>query len=388
METAVIDFLFSALAQLAAQYPDAAWLAVALSAVMTVCGLCAVATVWMPVPKETAGPYAAVYRWAQRLCRAFRAEPGRGGGRQIRNRAGRSQSRDGEVMRGPSYPPSGSPGGKARGWRQSRSWRVPAAGRLMALLCALLPGACGCAQWTGLALAGRHRSGRPGTSGLHVPGLRIGVGHAQPRSQIHWRGLYRNRPRFRASRLLGRRGGFRAFWPIHRTRPCLLRGRSRSRLSLAWRALRRGCRSYGEPSPRRAPVPAGKGWAWRGKRARRPRIRGGGRIPCPVPAGGGYGSRVWRRRGERRREHPACPQIGEVKAELSGLKAEVAGTNQRLDDIVITQLKDHGKRLAMQDIRISSLEQAENRRAGGISALAAIATVAGSVGALLMKVFG
>ncbi|WP_370791403.1 hypothetical protein [Bilophila wadsworthia] len=81
-------------------------------------------------------------------------------------------------------------------------------------------------------------------------------------------------------------------------------------------------------------------------------------------------------------------EIGEVKAELSGLKAEVAGTNQRLDDIVITQLKDHGKRLAMQDIRISSLEQAENRRAGGISALAAIATVAGSVGALLMKVFG
>ena len=51
-------------------------------------------------------------------------------------------------------------------------------------------------------------------------------------------------------------------------------------------------------------------------------------------------------------------EIGEVKAELSGLKAEVAGTNQRLDDIVITQLKDHGKRLAMQDIRISSLEQA------------------------------
>ena len=34
-------------------------------------------------------------------------------------------------------------------------------------------------------------------------------------------------------------------------------------------------------------------------------------------------------------------EIGEVKAELSGLKAEVAGTNQRLDDIVITQLKDH-----------------------------------------------
>ena len=80
METAVIDFLFSALAQLAAQYPDAAWLAVALSAVMTVCGLCAVmtvcglcavATVWMPVPKGTAGPYAAVYRWAHAFAAHF-----------------------------------------------------------------------------------------------------------------------------------------------------------------------------------------------------------------------------------------------------------------------------------------------------------------------------
>lgn len=71
MEATVIDFLFSALTQLAAQYPDAAWLAVALGAAMTVCGLCAVATVWMPVPKETAGAYAAVYRWVHALAAHF-----------------------------------------------------------------------------------------------------------------------------------------------------------------------------------------------------------------------------------------------------------------------------------------------------------------------------
>ena len=47
-------------------------------------------------------------------------------------------------------------------------------------------------------------------------------------------------------------------------------------------------------------------------------------------------------------------EIGEVNAELSGLKAEVVGTNQRLDDIVITQFKDHGKRIAV-------LEAVENR---------------------------
>ena len=67
MESAVIDFLFSALAQLAAQYPDAAWLVTALSVVMTVCGLCAVATAWMPVPKEQTGLYAVFYRWAHAL---------------------------------------------------------------------------------------------------------------------------------------------------------------------------------------------------------------------------------------------------------------------------------------------------------------------------------
>ena len=73
-------------------------------------------------------------------------------------------------------------------------------------------------------------------------------------------------------------------------------------------------------------------------------------------------------------------EIGEVKAELSGLKAEVAGTNQRLDDIVITQLKDHGKRIA-------ALEAVENKRAGGLSVLAGVAAVAGSLGALIMKFF-
>ena len=58
MEQTVIDFILSTLMSLSAQYPDAAWLVTALSVVMTVCGLCAVATAWMPVPKEQTGLYA------------------------------------------------------------------------------------------------------------------------------------------------------------------------------------------------------------------------------------------------------------------------------------------------------------------------------------------
>ena len=61
MEATVIDFILSTLMSFSAQYPDAARLVTALSVVMTVCGLCAVATAWMPVPKETEGLYAVFY---------------------------------------------------------------------------------------------------------------------------------------------------------------------------------------------------------------------------------------------------------------------------------------------------------------------------------------
>lgn len=82
MEATVIDFIFSTLMSLSAQYPDAAWLAVALSVVMTVCGLCAVATVWMPVPKETAGALCRLLPLGPCPCRALRAEQGRRGDRK------------------------------------------------------------------------------------------------------------------------------------------------------------------------------------------------------------------------------------------------------------------------------------------------------------------
>ena len=71
MEATVIDFILSTLMSLSAQYPDAAWLVTALGVFMTVCGLCAVVTVWMPVPKEPAGLYAAVYRWAHAFAAHF-----------------------------------------------------------------------------------------------------------------------------------------------------------------------------------------------------------------------------------------------------------------------------------------------------------------------------
>lgn len=44
-------------------------------------------------------------------------------------------------------------------------------------------------------------------------------------------------------------------------------------------------------------------------------------------------------------------EIGEVKAGISGLQAEVSGLRERIDDIVVTQLRDHGKRVAVLERR-------------------------------------
>ena len=81
-------------------------------------------------------------------------------------------------------------------------------------------------------------------------------------------------------------------------------------------------------------------------------------------------------------------EIGEVKAELSAVKAELAGLRERIDDVVISNLRDHGKRMSMLETRVAALEAAENKRAGGLSVLAGVAAVAGSLGALIMKLIG
>lgn len=66
-------------------------------------------------------------------------------------------------------------------------------------------------------------------------------------------------------------------------------------------------------------------------------------------------------------------EIGEVKAGISGLQAEVSGLRERIDDIVVTQLRDHGKRVAIL----------ERRQAWQIGWM----TGAGAVGAALGKFF-
>lgn len=70
-------------------------------------------------------------------------------------------------------------------------------------------------------------------------------------------------------------------------------------------------------------------------------------------------------------------EIGRLTANISELQAEIKSLDRRFDEVVITQLKDHGK-------RISVLEAAENKRIG---AMTIIAATAGIVGAAVVKMF-
>ena len=71
MENTVIDFLISTIQSLAQQYPDATWIGVVLGVILSVCGVAAVVTMWLPAPSESSGVYAAVYRWVHALAGHF-----------------------------------------------------------------------------------------------------------------------------------------------------------------------------------------------------------------------------------------------------------------------------------------------------------------------------
>lgn len=76
MEETVVDFMISTIQSLAAQYPDATWIGVVLGVMLSICGVAAVATMWMPAPSQTTGVYAAVYRWVHALAGHFAQNKG------------------------------------------------------------------------------------------------------------------------------------------------------------------------------------------------------------------------------------------------------------------------------------------------------------------------
>lgn len=76
MESTIIEFLFSTLSTLASQYPDAAWVGTAVAVLLSICGVCSVLTIWLPVPSKTTGVYAIVYRVVHGFAAHFKQNKG------------------------------------------------------------------------------------------------------------------------------------------------------------------------------------------------------------------------------------------------------------------------------------------------------------------------
>ena len=76
MEETVVDFLISTIQSLAQQYPDATWIGVLLGVLLSICGVAAVVTMWLPAPSESTGVYAALYRWVHALAGHFAQNKG------------------------------------------------------------------------------------------------------------------------------------------------------------------------------------------------------------------------------------------------------------------------------------------------------------------------
>ena len=76
MEESIISFVISTLQELATRYPDTAWIGIVLAVVLSICGVSAVVTMWLPVPSQTTGVYAVFYKWMHALAGHFSQNKG------------------------------------------------------------------------------------------------------------------------------------------------------------------------------------------------------------------------------------------------------------------------------------------------------------------------
>ena len=80
------------------------------------------------------------------------------------------------------------------------------------------------------------------------------------------------------------------------------------------------------------------------------------------------------------------------EARLSRIEGLLQGLNQRIDDAVITQLKDHGKRIRDLETHMSEISETcaveRGRSAGSRSAMAAMIALISSIGGLVGAVVG
>lgn len=78
-------------------------------------------------------------------------------------------------------------------------------------------------------------------------------------------------------------------------------------------------------------------------------------------------------------------EMGDMRADITGIRAELIALNRRLDDVLGAQLKDYGKRLADHGQRIGNLEHYRSWIAGAMAVAAVIGGAAATLLQMLVK---
>lgn len=76
MEESIVALIFDSISKLAELYPEAGWVALVATIILTLCGIASVATIWLPAPKETAGWYYTLYKWLHALAAHYQQNKG------------------------------------------------------------------------------------------------------------------------------------------------------------------------------------------------------------------------------------------------------------------------------------------------------------------------
>ena len=78
-------------------------------------------------------------------------------------------------------------------------------------------------------------------------------------------------------------------------------------------------------------------------------------------------------------------EMGDMRADITGIRAELTALNRRLDDLLGSQLRDHAKRLADHGQRIGQLEHYRSWIAGAMAFAAAIGGAAATLLQMVLK---
>ena len=76
MEESIVSFILDGVSKLIELYPETGWAAIVATALLTLCGVASVITIWLPAPANKSGWYYTLYKWLHALAAHYAQNKG------------------------------------------------------------------------------------------------------------------------------------------------------------------------------------------------------------------------------------------------------------------------------------------------------------------------